>query len=153
MKGCQDGGGRFAAGTGELIAMSSGDFSDQAVGAQQAQPVTYPGGGPTSFLSGKSGRGEEAGLQVTVAEPVQGEFPSAHCLQPRAIRREGTQSPDAPSVPPPPLPQTSEEFFQRRGVVPFGQGVQIALRGAAGDFGSPLQIGNPASHPPPGARH
>ena len=39
MKGGQYGSDDFAAGGGKLIAMGSGDFSDQAVGSQQAQPV------------------------------------------------------------------------------------------------------------------
>src|SRR6266700_4519208 len=149
MKGRKNSGNRLATGGGELIAMSAGDFSDQAVGAQQAQPVTYPGGAPTSFLSSRSRMGEKTSLQIAVAEPVQGELPSAHRLQPRTILGEGTQSPDAVSVPVPTLPQTPDELFQRGVVVHFGQ---VALRGSARDFGSPVQVGNPTSHPPPSAR-
>src|SRR6266567_5233967 len=152
MKGRKNSGNRLATGGGELIAVSAGDFSDQGVGAQQAQPVTYPGGAPTSFLSSRSRMGEKKSLQIAVAEPVQGELPSAHRLQPRAILGEGAQSPDATSVPVPTLPQTPDELFQRGVVVHFGQGIQVALRGSARDFGSPVQVGNPASHPPPSAR-
>src|SRR6266566_534745 len=152
MKGRKNSGNRLASRGGELVAMSSSNFSDQAVGAQQAQPVPYPGGAPTSFLSSRSRMGEEESLQIAVTEPVQGELPSAYRLQPRAILREGTQSPDATSVPVPTLPQTPDELFQRGVVVHFGQGIQVALRGSARDFSSPVQVGNPASHPPPSAR-
>src|SRR2546425_4853137 len=152
MKGRKNSGNRLATGDGELIAMSTGDFSDQAVGSQQAQPVTHAGGAPPSFLPGRSRLGEEDSLQVAVTEPVQGELPSVDRLQPRAILREGTPSPDAASVPLPTLSQTPDELFQRGVVVHFGQGIQVALRGSARDFGSPVQVGNPASQRPPSAR-
>src|SRR6266700_2388966 len=88
MKGRKNSGNRLASRGGELVAMSSSNFSDQAVGSQQAQPVTHAGGAPPSFLPGRSHLGEEDSLQVAVTEPVQGELPSAYRLQPRAIRRE-----------------------------------------------------------------
>src|SRR6266487_2694646 len=44
----------------------------------------------------------------------------------------------------------SPPTLQRRNTLP--QGVQVAFRGSARDFGSPVQVGNPASHPPPSAR-
>src|SRR6266566_4487869 len=43
--------------------------------------------------SSRSRMGEKKSLQIAVAEPVQGELPSAHRLQPRAILGEGAQSP------------------------------------------------------------
>jgi hypothetical protein len=66
--------------------MSSGDFMDDAVGAQEAQTVTDPGGAAANFLAGGSGRGEEVRLQVTVAELVQGKFASAYGLEPNEFR-------------------------------------------------------------------
>ena len=81
----QNGGGDFASSGRQHVAIGAGHFADQAVGAKHADKTGCLAGGPPLVLGGGETPWEEASQQLAVAKAIDCEFPSADCLQKRAI--------------------------------------------------------------------
>ncbi len=127
-QGGEDSGGGCTSSPGELVAVGTGDFVDEAVGTEESQFAADPGRAAAGFVWRRGRVGEGEALEVAIAQSVERELAATDDVEQLAIVRcEGVQRSDPPAVPVPGLVKSAQQLAERGVLVDTGQGIEVAL--------------------------
>ncbi len=147
---CQDRGKDVAAVWGEGVAMGGVDFADEPVSAKHAEQTGDFSGTAAFFFCGVGRRIKEEGLQIAIAETVDGEFTARNDFKELGIfRGPRAQSANALVVVEDGLTDAANQLAERNGGIYRGKCVEVAFVGSLGNFGAAVEVGDAFAHGEP----
>lgn len=132
------------------VAVGGVDLVNEAMGAEQAKLTGNASGAATFFFDGVGGRIVEKGLQIAVAQTVDGEFAMTDGFKERGVfLGPGAEGPHAFVFPGGGLTKAANHLADRNRCVNGGESVEVTIIGSLRNLGATVDIGDAFAHREP----